>query len=273
MMIAVNGIILVLSCQKHLNTRLKLFHLPKDEYVGWKVIYVIGDLFLDCDYKQEGNFLIIKCEDSYIHLLKKLALTLKYLYEIFDIKEGILRANDDLIFNQNILVSFLVSPKKIYKNKESINIDFLGRCSLDKCVFDHDQLFTNKPSTINNHLVYYYDSHKEDFDNPQHNIKDINISKYIKQPYIPAFLFGPLYYLSNKASKILIDHMNNINYDIFHYDEKTNSYPYTIEDCAVSFILYSNNINFIHINNWFNNTNQIINNNNNVMAIHTNMYK
>ena len=31
-------------CQKHLHTRLKHFHLPKDEYVGWKVIYVIGDL-------------------------------------------------------------------------------------------------------------------------------------------------------------------------------------------------------------------------------------
>jgi hypothetical protein len=106
-MIAVNGIILVLSCQKHLPTRVKHFKLPKNEYAGWKVIYVIGDLFLDCDYKFENEFLFVKCEDSYIHLLKKLVLSLKYLYQTFDIKEGVLRAGDDLLFNEDILVKFL----------------------------------------------------------------------------------------------------------------------------------------------------------------------
>ena len=70
-MIAVDGIILVLSCQKHLPTRIKHLKLPKTEYAGWKVIYVIGDMFLDRDYKFIDDFLIIKCEDSYIHLLKK----------------------------------------------------------------------------------------------------------------------------------------------------------------------------------------------------------
>ena len=53
-MIEVDGIILVLSCQKHLDTRLKHFKLPKDNYGGWKVIYVIGDLFLDSDYKMNA---------------------------------------------------------------------------------------------------------------------------------------------------------------------------------------------------------------------------
>ena len=129
-MIAVNGIILILSCQKHLDTRIKHFKLPKNDYGGWKVIYVIGDLFLDCDYKfvsssgssagaheaHEADFLIIKCEDSYIHLLKKLGLALKYLYETFDIKEGVLRANDDLIFNESMLRAFLDSPKMIKNN-------------------------------------------------------------------------------------------------------------------------------------------------------------
>ena len=105
-MIAVDGIILVISCQKHLNTRLKELRLPKDDYGEWKVIYVIGDLFLDRDYKLEENLLTIKCEDSYLHLLKKLALALKYIYEIFSIKEGVLRANDDLIFNENILETY-----------------------------------------------------------------------------------------------------------------------------------------------------------------------
>ena len=47
----VEGIILVLSCQKHMNTRLKEFKLNKNEYIGWKVFYVIGDLFLKNEYE------------------------------------------------------------------------------------------------------------------------------------------------------------------------------------------------------------------------------
>jgi hypothetical protein len=65
---SIEGIILVLSCQKHRNTRLKEFHLPQDEYSGWKVIYVIGDLFLDVPYKLNGNIMFVKTEDSYIHM-------------------------------------------------------------------------------------------------------------------------------------------------------------------------------------------------------------
>jgi len=270
-MIAVNGIILVLSCQKHLHTRLKELRLQKTEYAGWKVIYVIGDLFLDSEYKYADDFLVVKCEDSYIHLLKKLALALKYLYVIFDIKEGILRANDDLIFNDTLLESFLRSPKMMNGN----TIDFLGRSSSGTSLFERDVSFANRPSSNSNHLVYYYNDHPEDFENPQHNIKGLDISRYTKQPCIPAFIFGPLYYISNKTARILIDHMENVRYDVFHYDEKTDSYPYTIEDCAVSFIFYYNNIDFIHADNWHHNDDNYAfrENNTNVMAIHTNMYK
>ena len=296
-MIAVNGIILVLSCQKHLNTRLKHFKLPKDDYGGWKVIYVIGDLFLDCDYKFVNSnaseaheahftdFLIVKCEDSYIHLLKKLGLALKYLYETFDIKEGVLRANDDLIFNETMLRAFLDSPKMIKNNDgdsdsdgssgacEATAIYFLGKSSIAKSLFARDFVFADakRPPTNSMHLVYYYDDHPEDFDNPQHNIKGIGISNYTKQPYVPAFIFGPLYYISNKSCAILINHLENINYDVFHYDEKTDSYPYTIEDCGVSFIFYYNNIDILHNDNWIKNDDASAAND--VIAIHTNMFK
>ena len=297
-MIAVNGIILVLSCQKHLNTRLKHFKLPKDDYGGWKVIYVIGDLFLDCDYKFVNSnaseaheahftdFLIVKCEDSYIHLLKKLGLALKYLYETFEIKEGVLRANDDLIFNESMLRAFLDSPKMIKNNGgdsdgagEATAIDFLGKSSIAKSLFARDFVFADakRPPTNSMHLVYYYDDHPEDFDNPQHNIKgvgSIGIYNYTKQPYVPAFIFGPLYYISNKSCAILINHLENINYDVFHYDEKTDSYPYTIEDCGVSFIFYYNNIDILHNDNWIKNDDaRAANDANDVIAIHTNMFK
>lgn len=273
-MIAVDGIILVLSCQKHLHTRLKDLRLPKGEYAGWKVIYVIGDLFLDCDYTLRDDLMVVKCEDSYIHLLKKLGLSLKYLYAVFDIKEGVLRANDDLIFNEAILESFVRSPKTMNGRP----IDYLGRSSSGTSVFERDLSFANRPSSNSNHLVYYYNDHPEDFENPQHNIKGVDISKYTKQPSIPAFLFGPLYYLSNKASAILIEHLESVRYDVFHYDEKTDSYPYTIEDCGVSFIFYYKDIDFIHADNWHHNDDNFSlrkdnTNATNVLAIHTNLYK
>ena len=245
-MIAVDGIILVISCQKYLHTRLKEINL-KENYGNWKVIKVIGDLFLDCDYKLEGNLLTIKCEDSYFHIMKKEVLSFQYLYEIFDIKEGILKCNDDLIFNENNLVTFLKSPKKHKINdSEYIDIDCMGKMGdyhSNNTMINHN--FKLDFTATNMLLVEYYKNHPEDIDNPLHNLKGVDFAKYIKIPYIYYYPGGPMVYLSNKSCKILINHMSNINYDIFHYDNITGSYPYTIEDMAIGFILLSNNINLI----------------------------
>jgi len=245
-MIAVDGIILVLSCQKYLHTRLKNINL-KDDYGKWKVIYVIGDLFLDCDYKLEGNFMTIKCEDSYIHLLKKYVLSLKYIYEIFDIKEGILRSGDDLIFNEKLLQTFLESPKQVRVSlTEYIELDYYGRSTSNQSLFSEDILEEELKKVVeDNWMVNYYKLHPEDIKNPLHNLKGIDISKYTLRPDI-NYNIGVLYYVSNKSCKILINHMENINYNVFHYDEYSCSYPYTIEDLGVGFILFKNKIGFIH---------------------------
>jgi hypothetical protein len=286
-MIAVKGIILILSCQKHLDTRIRQFKLPKNDYGGWKVIYVIGDLFLDSDYKfvssstgnasdaSDADFLIVKCEDSYIHLLKKLVLSLKYLYETFDIKEGVLRSGDDLIYNEELLQAFLDSPKKRILGGSSdrdvvTDLDFYGKSPAGCSLLSHDISDADIKSTTNDSfMVNYYAGHQEDFSNPYHNLAGVNIAKYMKRPHIPVGPAGILYYISNKSCAILINHLNNINYDIFHYDEKTDSYPYTIEDCAVSFILYSNKIGFIHYPKMYGDYNR----DTDVIAIHTNIYK
>jgi hypothetical protein len=292
-MIAVNGIILVLSCQKHLPTRVKHFKLPKNEYAGWKVIYVIGDLFLDCDYKFENEFLFVKCEDSYIHLLKKLVLSLKYLYQTFDIKEGVLRAGDDLLFNEDILVKFLNCYKyhkdgvRVIESGESsesgggdssiTEIDFLGRSPSGKNLLSHEISDADIKNTIRDtFMADYYMCHQEDFDNPQHNLKGVDICKYMMRPHIPVGPSGVIYYISNKACNILINHLESINFNIFHHDEYTNSYPYTIEDCAVSFILYSNKISFIHclaLYEDYTNLKDKENDAKSLIAVHTNLNK
>lgn len=250
----VEGIILVLSCQKHLTTRLKKFKMSQDEYLNWKVIYVIGDFFMEKEYEiRDNNFLYIKCEDSYIHLLKKLALSIKYLNKIYIIKQGILRCGDDLVFNESNLKSFLASKKYDFYGKAncaqnyiSDNIDVLKKTRFDTFMWD------------------YYKNHPEDFNNPQHNLKGIDIRKYLVRPDVwgPA---GVIYYMSNRACHILVKHMEEISFNIWHLDEFTNSYPYIIEDCGVTYIMYYNMIDFINNPNFFDTPMSI--------AKHTNKYK
>lgn len=256
----IEGIILILSCQKHKDTRLKEFRLKNNEYDNWKVIYIIGDLFLESDYNLDGNLMTIKCEDSYIHLLKKLVLAIKYVNEIYDIKQGILRSGDDVVFNESNLVSFLKMNKP----------DFIGS-SPTRCSLINPSLSDLKITRHDYFMIEYYLKHLEDFLNPQHNLNGVNILKYTKRPEIKIGPWGALYYISNKCCNFLVSTMENINYDIFHFDEFTQSYPYTIEDCAVSFILYFNGISFYN-NNFFISDNDF-SNFNNILAVATNKYK
>ena len=55
---------------------------------------------------------------------------------------------------------------------------------------------------------------------------------------------GCCFYISNKSCNILVKHMENINWNIFCKDKVTDTYPYTIEDVAISFILYFHFINY-----------------------------
>jgi hypothetical protein len=234
----INGIILILSCRKYKDTRLKEFSLSKTSYNNWEVIYVIGDLFQEKNYILDGNFLYVKCEDSYLHLLKKLVLSIKYLYNIFNISEGILRCGDDLVINEDNLIKFLDKRTKKY--------DYYGQHPIGKnYICSSNTINDLKKIKQDNFMINYYASHQDDFSNPQHNLKDVNISLYSIRPNTFGAT-GVIYYISKKSCKYLIRHMESINYDILQYDNFTKSYPYIIEDCAVSFIMYLNGIHFIN---------------------------
>ncbi len=272
----VNGIILILSCQKHKDTRLKEINLSKTSYNNWEVVHVIGDFFLEENYKYENNettygrnYLYIRCEDSYLHLLKKLALSIKAVYEIFDIKEGVLRCGDDLYFNEKNMVRLLNS---IYLTK----YDYYGQSAFSrsyKCLNKN----VLKKIKVDPFMMRYYYSHPEDFSNPQHNLKGITISKYCARPDLYGAA-GVFFFLSNKACSIIVEQMEKINFNILHHDRFTNSYPYIIEDCGVSFIMYMNNIEFVDTQDFIyknssyqENINDFLNSN--TIVMHTNKYK
>ena len=227
------GIILVLSCQKYLSTRIKKNF--ENFYIDdWQVVILCGNLFIDKPYiyDKEKRVLTVKCEDSYLHTLKKRILGIKYVKEIFDIEDGILCCGDDVVFNSNNLIKYLQSKKCDFEGKNPQPGDYKA---------DKEKL----KITVNDLFMYnYYFLHPDDFNNPLHNLKNISLS-YLKEICKRPNLIGPcgtIYYLSNKSCKIVVNHMENIKFNIFHYDEYTNSYPYTIEDCSITFILYYNNI-------------------------------
>ena len=254
-MIDVEGIILILSCEKHRYTRLKKCGLNENQINNWKVIKVIGDLFLDKPYKLKGNFLLLKCEDSYLHLLKKLGLSIKYLYEIFKIKQGILRCGDDLIFDKIKLNEFLNSKK----------YDFYGQSFYKKNYISSD-LNNLKKTKYDPFMIDYYTNHQDELYNSKHgiNLSLEELNNFMVRPDIlsPA---GVIYYLSNEACQIIINTMEKINYNIFHLDKFTNSYPYIIEDIGITYIMYYNKINFTDSQQFYDNKNSIVK--------HTNMYK
>ena len=240
---------------------------PKCRYYDkWKVIYIIGDLFLDEKYKLIDNVMYIKCEDSYLHLFKKLALSLKYLKECFNIKEGVLRCNDDLIFNENNLINFLRSNKYDYHGQRS------GINGLIKNSKNIEQL-KKKENCYDSFILNYYKNYKNDLSDPKHgiNLTIDELKTYLVRPQV-VYAFGSIFYISLKCCNMIIDTMEKINYNIFYFDEFCGAYPYLIEDIAVGYVMCLNKIDFYDSNKFFYDSNIFIDNIDKI-AIHTNKYK
>lgn len=237
----VEGIILILSCEKHMNTRLNKYGLKKENYLGWKVIKVIGNLFLKEEYILENNILYIKCEDSYLHLLKKLSLAIKQVSNIFEIKQGILRCGDDLIFNEERLIEFIHSQK----------YDYFGQSPFGRNHISND-ISLLKNVEYDPFMLQYYVNHQDELIDEKHGIHMSleELQKYLIRPYT-LYAAGVIYYISKFACEIIVNHMEKIDYNILHLDKYTNSYPYLIEDVGISFILYSNKVNFINYEHFY----------------------
>ena len=242
-MIFVNGLILIVCCKKYKKIREK-FKLKHNNYSGWEVVYLFGEERLETEYIYDNNTLTIKCEDSYLFLMKKLILGIKYLNNIFNIKEGILRCGDDLIFKENLLIEFLNSNK----------YDYIGKNFLKKSInFNEINITTN---IHNNFMINYYAKNKNELIEINNNIikynNNLDINKLNKTVNISNFIaLGHIYYLSNKSVNILINEFSKINYNILTFEN--NCYPYILEDVGVGYILFKNNINLTcKTNLWFN---------------------
>jgi hypothetical protein len=239
-----------------MNTRMQKFGLKTLIYEGWPVFYFVGNPYLPTEYAFYNNFIILRCEDSYIHVAKKVVMGIAVIYSLFNVTEGILRCGDDLIFNENALTKFLQGPKT----------DYMGYCPIYN-KYGPTEIFIN---VIDNFMPNYYEKHRDELSNPLHGINKTieEIRKYNK---IPKFRYagGVVVYLSKKSCILLIEHFKLINWDIYKYENNI-GYPYIIEDVAVGFILLLYNIQLTNIMFY---ANKQILANESTIAIHTNEYK
>jgi hypothetical protein len=223
----VKGIILIVSCQKYLNTRVNDFKMSKLEYSGWKVVTIIGNKDLETATKYEEkeyiNLLTIKCEDTYLHLLKKLVLSMKCLQRLFDIKEGILRLGDDIEIIEDKMENFLLNVEKK---------DYMGWCGYycpnNELVKKYQNYF----------MANHYLTHLQE-------LKDISLSiDQIRQLIVvptTTFNVGEIVYFSLKSCKCLVEEMEKMNWNVLYYHELY-GYINVIEDIGVGCLLFNNDI-------------------------------
>ena len=228
----VAGIILIISCHKHLNTRLKEFGLKEKMYFNWKVIKVLGNPFLSPLYEMNfaTNILTVKCEDSYLHVMKKVVLAMSACFELFHIEEGILRCGDDLVFNEERLLAFLQDTQNHYPYMGKVACPFFDPYLLGKKVY-------------NPFMVNYLSSHLHEIFFPINGLRHIPLHQLLSLDYFPmvSYAGGVVFFLSTKACRTLITEMENIDYNIFYYDEDA-GYPYIVEDIGIGFTLFKKGI-------------------------------
>ena len=251
----IKGAILIFSCHRHMNTRLKEFGLKKDDYGGWKVFTFIGDPRIAEPYQRKGNMFLLKCEDSYIHILKKVALGMKVILECYDIEEGMLRCGDDLAFDEDKMIRFLNSPNKG---------DYMGRV-----------IRPSKPGLkhTDNFMTSYFYTHPQDLLNPLNGITMSlqEMMKFNEIPLVP-FASGVVVYFSKKACEIVIAEMDKVSWNIYFYN-KVFGYPYVIEDVGIGFCMNKHKINPVHVFFYSDYPQDVNNDNPTVFAYHTNKYK
>jgi hypothetical protein len=222
-----DGIVLVVSCHKHLGTRLVEFGPQKDSYVDgrWKVVEVLGDPKLSSPYVWlDDRKLLIKCEDSYVHVMKKVVLAMDVLLEQFEIREGILRCGDDLVFFEDRLEAFLRGPKPgEYVGKLARGPFWTPVTSVRRDTF----------------ITQYYAEHPEDFWNPLHGLLGLEraFEDWDKIPDAGAYAGGVVVYLSKGACQALIGNLRAIDYDVLRKDPVRGFYPYIIEDVGTGYVL------------------------------------
>ena len=250
--LTVPGVILIMSCQPLFRRRFEKHNPGIRAIEGWPIVYCVADPRLDRPFILQkssshtvGDLLIVRSEDGYIHLLKKLSLACSALGEIYTIQNGILKLGDDIFINMRLVPPFLRDiPKK----------DFIGH-NYGSASFDpNGKPFVSPYVDDDTSMLAYYASRPAEVVHPDRGLGGRDISTMTRRHRVPACGVGTAIYLSNHATDVLRKELESINYDIFAMDEKTGAYDYIIEDVGLAFILFKHGLSFTDHSTFFANT-------------------
>lgn len=249
---SVPGIILIVTCQKYFIERVPNFIPGADSYEGWPVVYCLGDPNIPSDYViatpggEFGNksMLTVKCEDTYVHLLKKFDLAARALDTMYDIEQGILKIGDDIMISEQPLREFLKTKPKA---------DYMGRIYSGGGVTIGKAEFVCRESSENSSMGWYYARNPDAADELRQLTGKYDwpfLSGAVRVPRLPPFPPGMALYLSTKAIRAIHDEMDLIGFRVLD-DYGETGWRYLIEDVAIAYILYTRGISSANVSNFF----------------------
>ena len=270
--IPVSGIILIITCKNNFSQRVlgNRLRLKYSELSGWPIIYLIGDPNLQSAWERRKcsmsetdviDVLVVKTEDSYINLFKKIVFGYRALSEIYDIEQGIIKCDDDVLLNKSALMEFIeTSPKLDYIGKCYSKTDYRLTCPLE-----------NIGSKYSADVANYFATHLDALAETRKIIPHFSPDEYARIPALPEGYgcAGPLYYVSIHAIRLIIRLFLSCNSNLFHRDPDSNSYPFVCEDIGTSFILGKAGIKFVRNDLMFHNTWQYGGDIENTIGFHT----
>ena len=250
--LTVPGVILIMSCQPLFRRRFEKHNPGLRVIEGWPIVYCVANPQLDCPFllqksksQSVGDLLIIKSEDGYIHLLKKLSLACSALGKLYDIQNGILKLGDDIFINTELVSPFL---RDIPSN------DFIGHNYASASFDPKGRPFVSPYLDDDSSMLVYYSSRPSEVVHPERGLGGRTLSRMTKRHRVPAVGVGTAIYLSNRATEVLRKEMESVGYDIFAVDEKTGAYDYLIEDVGLAFIMFKHGLAFTDHPTFFANT-------------------
>lgn len=226
----VRGVVLIISCHRHANGRLKEFRRPPSTS-DWRVHVVMGNPFQSEPFVvREDGTIVLRCEDSYVHLMKKTTMAVDVLTkQLYEVTEGILRCGDDLLFDMDALDEYLGTPS-------SSKGDYAGM------VLRRDaERIPGTNIRPDFWMINYYRQHPTDFENPLNGLTEAQrvalLSGHVNRVPALHFAVGTILWLSARACEELVAAMERVSWDVFAYAGDDAGYPYIIEDVGIAYVL------------------------------------
>ena len=225
------GIVLMLSCRKFATARIGACKLTQTDLPpNWILVHVIADpshvfkdKYLFTSIPPMTNLLVLGCEDSYIHLYKKLIFALTAIYDKYgEPKLGVVRTSEVKFVDIPLFISTLQSIPP--------GANFMGQVVYSPFIYS------------NNHMTNYYSTHPGELS--EYDLTMNHIRQYEHRTIgMTVGCIGKIMYLSWTACHTLITHFNEHGRDVFTKIGET--YPFIVEDTAILFVLYLHKIHVV----------------------------